>query len=190
MVEEIRLLAMQAARKPDGEAFLRRICRWYSQTFATPLHIVETEIPVEDVLMHFYEHKYDHMEDEERDVEMDEILLTPEERKVKAATEAQAKADDDAFLAATIAEAEAAKVKNPGLKGMDKPLNVERDMPMPLIPVMGTNQPLNESALANKPTALTELPPDIKMEFVEDLGNLDDWDLLGPGEVDPSGKRK
>lgn len=188
LLEEVRVLAMAAVESPDGEYFIRRICRWYSQTFSTPLHFVESEIPIEDVLIHYFEWKYERMEDEERDIEVDELMLTPDQREAK---KKKTEAEDDAFLDMVKGEAAAASRKNPGLARLNLPRSAEeRAMELPLIPVMGTNQPLNESALANKPTALGQLPPEIKMEFVEDLGNLDDWDLMGPAEVDPDKRNK
>ena len=40
---------------------LRDICRWYSETYATPLWVVEYELPIEHVLQHYYEVQYHNM---------------------------------------------------------------------------------------------------------------------------------
>jgi hypothetical protein len=36
----------------------RKICRWYSTTFHTPLHIVNS-MPYDEILLHYYEHNYE-----------------------------------------------------------------------------------------------------------------------------------
>jgi hypothetical protein len=185
LLEEARLLAMRAVAKPDGEYYVRRLCRWYSQTYATPLHVVETEIPIEDVFMHYFESKYERMEEEEREIEMDEILLTPAEREQRKVDAEAAKQADDDFLKEAIEEAEQAKAKNPELARMDKALTEDdKGMRMPLIPVMGTSKPLNEAVLENRSAPLSEIPQNIKMEFVDDLGDLDEWDITGPTKPD------
>jgi hypothetical protein len=40
-----------------NDFYYRDICRWYSTTFHTPLHLVET-LPWDEVLLHFYEQKW------------------------------------------------------------------------------------------------------------------------------------
>lgn len=38
--------------------FYRKVCRWYSSTFHTPLHHVYS-IPYDELLLHYYEYHYD-----------------------------------------------------------------------------------------------------------------------------------
>jgi len=63
----------------DTEYILRYIFRWYSKTFATPLHLVE-ELPLEDVLTAYYESKYEEMKEPELDMEKASLLETEEEK--------------------------------------------------------------------------------------------------------------
>ena len=57
---------------------LRRVFRAYSEKFHTPLHVVE-ELPIEYVLLHYFEALYE--EDEPKDMlaEIERIVRSPEE---------------------------------------------------------------------------------------------------------------
>lgn len=57
-VRYIQILALGAIEEPDGEAYYRRICRWYSREFSTPLDTVINDISEKDVLLHYYEDMY------------------------------------------------------------------------------------------------------------------------------------
>ena len=56
---------------------LRRVFRWYSRTFATPLHEVQN-LPVEDVLRAYFEQKFEEMEDEKLEQLVREVAISPE----------------------------------------------------------------------------------------------------------------
>lgn len=79
----LRLQALRAVKKPDSEAHIRHIHRWYSKNFHTPLHEV-AELDPHDVLTAYYESTFEEMEPEERDRELAELLKTPEERAEEA----------------------------------------------------------------------------------------------------------
>lgn len=70
---------MLAVVEPDDDAWLRRVFRFYSRTFSTPLHEVE-RLPLEDVLRAFYEEVFDQMDEEAREERIEWLLMTPEER--------------------------------------------------------------------------------------------------------------
>jgi hypothetical protein len=53
----IAVLAFKAVDSPDYEAFYRKVCRWYSKNFATPLQQVE-EMADQYVLRHYFEDQY------------------------------------------------------------------------------------------------------------------------------------
>lgn len=99
----LRLRAMRAVTAPDEDAHLRRIFRWYSQTFHTPLHQVE-ELPIVEVLQAFYEEKYEGMEEEDREKELLELLETEEERAVRLKDQDEQRADIFDFAKFTEAE--------------------------------------------------------------------------------------
>jgi len=103
----IGLLALQSVAAPDMAAQTRHVLRWYSKTFSTPLHLVEQEIPLEDVWQAFFEEKYEALEPEELEQAVKDALTPPEERaeaEDRLKTEAVA---DDAFVKATEAAAAA-----------------------------------------------------------------------------------
>lgn len=57
-IKDIQILALNNIEDPDGETYYRRICRWYSREFSTPLETVIYDIPEKDVLIHYYEDLY------------------------------------------------------------------------------------------------------------------------------------
>jgi len=81
--DALKLLALRAVMKPDGEASYRSICRWYSTTFHTPLHLVD-EIPEDEVLTAYFESTCENMEDPERQDLLSKLLETDEDRRRKA----------------------------------------------------------------------------------------------------------
>lgn len=77
--QALRLVAMRAVVRPDREYLIRRIIRWYAKTFSTPIGVVE-EMPLDRVLLDFYEEKYAEMSEEDRDAEIAELVATEDER--------------------------------------------------------------------------------------------------------------
>lgn len=89
----IKLMAMKAVIEPDEAAVTRRIQRWYSKTFFTPLSEVE-KIDFFEILTHYYEETYEAANssgsEQEGPVskvlleEYEELTMTPEEAQEKA----------------------------------------------------------------------------------------------------------
>lgn len=79
-LDAIRKVAMLSVKKPDDQSALREIFREYAKTFYTPLHVVE-ELPLEFVLLHYYENKYNALEEEELNLHLRHLLSTPLERQ-------------------------------------------------------------------------------------------------------------
>jgi len=94
----LRLVALDnaTAEKPPQEYQLRRVFRWYSRTFHTPLHEV-WDLPLHDILVHYFEAHYEEMEDEERSAERDQLVLTPKELRARQRKRDASKADDYLF---------------------------------------------------------------------------------------------
>ena len=99
----IRIRAYRAVTGPLTRDYMyRRIMRWYSKTFSTPLSQVE-EFPVEDVLQVYYEETYEEMDEEQRQGELSLLLQTDEDLL-------EARAEEDEFdLEAWTVEREIAK---------------------------------------------------------------------------------
>lgn len=57
-IRRLKLICLAKAYEPDSEFIYRRICRWYSKNFATPLREVEN-LPIEYVLQHYFEETFD-----------------------------------------------------------------------------------------------------------------------------------
>jgi primosomal protein N' len=60
LLEAIEISALKSVLQPDDDYFLRRIFRWYSEKFHTPLGEV-ADLPVEDVLQTYFECAFEHM---------------------------------------------------------------------------------------------------------------------------------
>lgn len=114
--EAQRLLALRAVLHPKSDPGyqLRKVFRWYSQAFYTPLHEVY-ELPLADVLEHYFEchyeelrAKYEEKGDPQLLTELEDSLMTPEERAAKIKAEEAEEMDRDDF-AEQVAKEEAAK---------------------------------------------------------------------------------
>lgn len=112
----LRLIALKevAAEVSSADYALRKVFRWYSKEFHTPLHQVD-EIPIDDILRHYYEYNFEQLADSSsqgwRDA-LTEMGSTPEEiAALRAKVEKEAIADE-AYLAEVEAEAEAEAKKS------------------------------------------------------------------------------
>lgn len=94
---------MLSVIEPDGDAFWRHLCRWYSQKFHTPLHIVE-ELPSDHLLTHYFETIYEDMEPDDRHDAIIFMLESPEERKEREIREQEAEDDFMREAEAEVAE--------------------------------------------------------------------------------------
>lgn len=171
LLKALRINAFHAVKYRDSEYVLRFIKRWYSKTFSTPLEEVD-DIPVEDLLTHFFEERYQDMDDEDLDHELMLLTETDAERKVREDKERQDAADDDEFFNEI---KEKAKKEN---RKFD-PNAADQE---PIIPVktLGSNK---ETTFA-EPEKKNLLPEGFEAAFMSDdeLGDLDPWDVLGKKE--------
>ena len=154
--DSLKLIALRAVMKPDGEATYRSICRWYSTTFHTPLHVVE-ELPQEDVLTAHFEATYEDMTEEERREVLSQLLETEEEKKAKrrAKDEEEAESFNFARRMAQEARQEAAKKKLAEVKAPPK------------APSMLSARDRAEGMLPNSKPSFEKLEPDVHIKFVE-----------------------
>ena len=170
--KSLRIIALKSVLDPDVDYFHRHVFRWYSKQFHTPLHIVDS-LPLEDVLMAYYESRYEDLagdEDRTRLIEeLQELTETDAERwKREMGTVEADKVSDDEFIKKLIEE-EKAKKKKPDvadLKVAEKPsLNLNAKDPEP-------------------PRKLEPFPemPDIKMSFddekLEEMDQFGAWGLF------------
>lgn len=179
-IEEARVIALAAVLCPDGEYLLRKIARWYSREFHTPLHTVEADIPLDDLLRAYFEVKYEDMDLEDRDEELQQLVVPLQEREEQAV---QAEADDDEFLEEARREAREALKRNPALASLSKPEaeEVPADQP-PLAPALGARTPLEAAGMV-KPPALAPTPTSVKFADIpeDEIDQDGEWGILDPG---------
>lgn len=85
-LQSLQILALDAVVRPDWEAAYRRICRWYSKNFCTPLHLVFT-LPPDAVIQNYYEGLYEELEDEELAKVAPLVVETEAEKRKRMVTE-------------------------------------------------------------------------------------------------------
>jgi hypothetical protein len=129
LYESLQQQAMLAVVDPDDDAWLRRIFRFYSKHFATPLHLVP-QLPLEDVLRAYFEELFASFDEEDREERIEWLLMTPEERLDSQDSEKTLDARDDAFLANLNAEvASGETIKRP--KEQKRQLVGTEEKPLP-----------------------------------------------------------
>lgn len=103
LFKEIQLEAMANVLVEDfaDEAYyLRRLSRWYSKTFSTPLHLVES-LPVYVILRAYFEEKFEGLKDADKDEELDklrmDLLETDEARKARERLADGEDVEDESF---------------------------------------------------------------------------------------------
>lgn len=180
-LKALRLCALGAVKEKDPEYNLRFIFRWYSREFHTPMADVEA-MPLEEVLMHFFECRYENMDDEELEQEEARLAETREERLAREEKERLDALDDDEFFQDVKAESDAhmAQLKTRSLDDAVEDPDLDRPV---LLPIMGEKLPQAfRDIVAELDPKLKAVPPEVKIEFVseDELGDLDSWDVLGP----------
>jgi hypothetical protein len=174
--DALKLLALRAVMKPDGDAHFRSICRWYSITFHTPLHMVE-EIPEEDILIAYYEKTYEDMEDPERQELLKVLLETEEEKKAKARAKDIEDAEAFAFTRRLAAEEKErlAKAKLTEVKP------IERKPSM----LSAADRRPSQLPQERPPQAFEKLEPDVAIKFVDAADfekELEGFGMMSPKE--------
>jgi hypothetical protein len=171
IVKAARLLALKSVLNPDEDYYLRRVFRWYSRTFHTPLHVVP-DLPLEDILEAYYEHVYEEIvaEDEPDKVNsaIRELVETEEERIQREMEEEGQDLVTEDFLRKVMEEEEIKRRKKTGsIEGIDK-----------------TQRPALTKDIAQKASLVHEMDelPDIKIVYDDDpeeVKKMGNWDISG-----------
>ena len=126
ILKAIRAIALAKAQEPDYEYSYRKICRWYSREFSTPLEDV-LGLDEEHVLQTYFEDTYDRVvnnTDTDEGVEEYETLKADVLGKLEAEQAAQEMADakwqQDMTEEVMKSEEEAAKAKANKDPNLDK----------------------------------------------------------------------
>lgn len=83
-----QIAALRAVIDPDLFADFRKICRWFSKNFATPL-VEVYDLPSDFVLQHYLEDRYENLDYEGRRNLLIELTETSEERIERLRQEAE-----------------------------------------------------------------------------------------------------
>ncbi len=149
---DVRILALHAAMSDSGEFRLRAIYRWYSKTFATPLHLVDT-LPITSILQAYFEDRYEDLNEEELEAERARLTETSAQRKERIKEEEMEAASEAAFMA--MAQLEAKKLE---------------DVKLPEQTVVGNMEPKQSGKVPDLGPSINtqQLPPDVKISFVSE----------------------
>lgn len=144
----------------DLEYQLRSICRWYSKSFSVPLPQV-SEIPIDEVLLAYYESKYEEMEPEDLEKERQRLKLSESEQRKLLAQDEQAELN---------LELEGQKIKEEFEKKQAKKNSADQK----LNDLFGNKQKkqkwLPEAELSPKPKPkIPKILPNVEMKFEPEL---------------------
>lgn len=179
-----QVLAIKATIDNDSDHERRRIMRWYSEKYHTPLHDV-WDLPIEFVLQAYYEDTYDSMEKEELRRNLVVLTETLEQKKKRLKEEEEyvdpEVAADEEF-AKLIEEEEKAKTEA-GLRP-----GIVPEMPTIPAPQKISWKPSQE-AESELPSPVYKLPTTQELfsinEEEDSLAGLpkgSDWSLLTPSK--------
>lgn len=155
-LQTIQRLALVAVETGNWDYTYRKICRWYSTTFSTPLHYVELDMLPEDVLQHYFEHTIEKLKEKADDLDAKaDVIETWDKFRSAIIVGYQAAQDEEKAIeqedddwatdfAKILAKEEAAKDKQ---KQTVKPVNVEPNL-------------YNAETIFGQETIEDELPPD------------------------------
>lgn len=103
--EALRIIALRDVwlryldKADDADYNRRKMFRFYSRTFATPLHIVET-LPMTDVIRAYWEQNYESLSEEDLENAVRQASMTDEELKKIGTKEDMGELEFDAIAAA------------------------------------------------------------------------------------------
>jgi hypothetical protein len=157
----LRNVLLSLEERGSSEYELRKIFRWFSTTFRTPLADVY-DLPLDFVLEHFYETKYEDMDADQRDEERKLLSESEEDRRQRELIEDRTDYDNRQF---ELEAEEIAKKQEEEAKKSEKGEKlVAPDLPTPNFPTMMPDMKTDPFA----PPKTTKIPPNITMKFVSD----------------------
>lgn len=104
LLRAIQAIALRGIVDPTPESQVRYVCRWYSKTFSTPLHVVYGEIPLEDIFLAFFEERYRELDEEDLNTEILKATLTPEEYEEAVTLEELREVEEAEYLKSLVAQ--------------------------------------------------------------------------------------
>lgn len=160
----VRILAFKAVFDQDPEYILRKIIRWYSKTYYTPIAQVE-ELPFEEILQAYFEEKYEAMHKDDLEAEKQDILTTAEARQAIVTAEEHDEVDMFLLAQAELKEKKKAQTTlKPDASLNDKIKQVAK-LQGDLSNLLRRDLP---EATMDRTKNMTAVPPNISMTFVSE----------------------
>jgi hypothetical protein len=163
-IDDIRASSMHSVVNEDSAYTLRYIFRWYSRTFATPLHVVES-LPMEDVLRTYYEVRYEEMEEHDREAEIAR-LIEPEEKLKQRRVEEDYEEADLFSYAKEVEEEERRALAMPKPKKADQSMAGVSEAVANLSKAVRMSE-TNREKEKEEPPPPPQIEPEIHMKFIE-----------------------
>ncbi len=170
--EALKKLALKAVIAPDEAYEMRRIFRWYSRTFHTPLEEVE-EIPIQKVLVHYFESEFENANEEQIEKFIRDMCESKEDKYKREMEEERLVVEDWLFLKSV--EKTTKKPTNKENKLEDVVKATDRVTKA----ITSILKPRDKDATL--PDDDTSLPPDVSISFSDDLDkDIEelDWSLF------------
>lgn len=179
----LRILALKEAlsEEPSHDYFIRKVFRWYSKTFSTPLHQVYN-LPLFDVMQAYYEEIYSNLADEKDSPDFHEELsnLSKTEAELEKDRLEKDKEEAESYKLIKSAEADnkrtAEKSASQKKKILEDKLRRDRETAKEIDSLLGKDALGNYmETSAQKAKKPTPEPPEIKMTFagLDEIGDLD-----------------
>ena len=157
--KHLRIIALNSVISPDEPYLIRKIVRWYSKTFSTPISVVE-EIPLEHILTAYYESEFEDKKEEELEQIIQDMFADDVDNRKEEMAEEKRAVEDYEFLKALKEE---------------QRLNPKKDLKGSLNDLVKASKKLTNafnSVKANRETILPEadsLPSNVSISFSDDL---------------------
>lgn len=183
----LRILALKEAlsEEPSYDYFIRKVFRWYSKTFSTPLHQV-ADLPLFDVMQAYYEDIYSNLADEKDTPEFHEQLsnLSKTEAELEKDKLEKDRTEAEDYMFAKSAENDnkksAEKAALQKKKIAEDKIRRDREVAKEVDAILSKDALGNymEASKTNKKPA-KELP-EINMTFtgLDDIGEMDGLSLI------------
>jgi hypothetical protein len=192
--DAIRLIALRdvyyarVGLADEHDYNLRRIFRWYSHHFHTPLHEVES-LPITDVVRAYWEQRYENLDDEFLEDAVRQAAMTDED--LAAADRDDDEKDVDAYHARRKEnEAKAGRLR----KEIELRQKAAADMMAGRRPPPRKPKKDRDAELVANPDLVklgNKMPPNISLTFVNDDEEIDlEQDSMGLGIMKPSTAKK
>jgi primosomal protein N' len=160
--DQLRAVALAETVKSPFEYQIRRIARWYSKTFHTPLKDV-LEIPIEELVYCYYESQFEDLTPERLEEEVKELFMPESEKLLQLDEATERKVSDDEFLKEIQKESEK-KAKEPTPDFAEKVEKMAESM-------AGLSEAF---AMAKEKLKADEIPREISLNFKPTFDDLPD----------------